>query len=60
MFKKEISIDNDNEPLNDEKHKKKLSSVKPVLKIKKVLRNSFQNSKNVMNLSKNRNKPNRI
>ena len=60
MFKKEISIDNDNETLNEEKHKKKLSSVKPPLKTKKVLRNSFRSSKNVMNLSKKLNKPNII
>ena len=60
MFKKEISIDNDNETLNEEKHKKKLSSVKPPIKTKKVLRNSFRSSKNVMNLSKKLNKPNII
>ena len=60
MFKKEISIDNDNESINEEKHKKKLSSVKPPLKSKKILRNSFQSSKNFMNLSKNRIKPNVI
>ena len=60
MFKKEISLDNDNESLNEEKHKKKLSSVKPPLKNKKILRNSFQSSKNFMNLSKNRIKHNVI
>ena len=60
MFKKEISIDNNNNTLNEEKHKKKLSSVKPPLKNKKVLRNSFQSSKNFMNLCKNRNRHNII
>ena len=56
MFKKEISIDYDEESIDREKQKKKLGSVKPPIKEKYKLNNSTKKYNNLISLNKNRNK----
>ncbi len=57
MFKKEISIDHDEESLEKEKQKQKenLGSVKHSLKDRKRLNNSVRKNNNTMSLNKNKN-----
>ena len=56
MFKKEISIDNEDEPISKEKHKKNLASVKTFIRGKNMLRTLSAKKNNLISLNKNRKK----
>ena len=56
IFKKEISIDHDQESIEKGKNKKKLGSVKSPIKNKNDVNNSVKKFNNLISLNKNRNR----